>query len=160
MRRADLEVITAGLEKGPVKCSRGTVLVPDTTIKDILDKSFSMIVLPGGLAGADNLDKDPRVHEIIKKIFANGGFIGAICAAPKVLANIGLLDGKRATAYPGILKLSNTGLISLSEESIVKDGSIITSRGPGTAMDFSLELIQILLGKSKRNEVEEKLKRF
>ena len=78
----------------------------------------------------------------------------AICAAPKALANAGVLGGKRVTAYPGVLDKMNLAHTSITSEAIVVDEHVITSRGPGTAMDFALTLIETLLGKQKRNEVE------
>ena len=87
-------------------------------------------------------------------------YIAAICAAPKVLANAGLLVGKKATAYPGVLEQLPGAEVIPSSEPVVRDGNIITSRGPGTAMDFALTLIEVLAGKSRREEVEAPLQRF
>ncbi|MEW8228279.1 MAG: DJ-1/PfpI family protein, partial [Candidatus Thiodiazotropha endolucinida] len=67
LTRADIEVVTAGLKAGPVKASRGITLVPDTTLDAVMDQAFDMMVLPGGLPGADNLDADPRIHEMLKR---------------------------------------------------------------------------------------------
>ncbi|MEW8156144.1 MAG: DJ-1 family glyoxalase III, partial [Candidatus Thiodiazotropha endolucinida] len=103
LTRADIEVVTAGLKAGPVKASRGITLVPDTTLDAVMDQAFDMMVLPGGLPGADNLDADPRIHEMLKRLNQQGKFTAAICAAPKVLAGAGLLQGRRATSYPGVL---------------------------------------------------------
>ena len=159
LRRADLEVITAGLVAGPVKCSRGVVLIPDTNIDDICDNSFSMVVLPGGLQGANYMDKDKRIHKIIQNVLKRGGFLGAICAAPKVLANLGILEGKTATSFPGVLDSTSSKNIKLSDEPVVRDGLIVTSQGPGTAIDFSLELIGLLKGELKQSIVEKGLMR-
>src|SRR5690606_21989525 len=101
LRRAGIRVVTAGLDAGPVTASRGVVLVPDTTLDAALQEDFDMVVLPGGSPGTENLDQDPRVRELLKKMANSGKFTAAICAAPKVLANAGLLAGKRATSYPG-----------------------------------------------------------
>ena len=157
MRRAGIDVVTAGLDDQPVKASRGTVLVPDTTLDDALNREYDMVVLPGGLPGADYLDNDPRIHTLLKDMAASGRYTAAICAAPKVLARGGLLDGRQATSFPGVLD----GMIGIDykTEAVVEDGTIITSRGPGTAMDFSLLLIERLVGKDKRNEVEGALQR-
>jgi len=86
-------------------------------------------------------------------------YIAAICAAPKVLANVGVLDGKTVTSYPGFLDEPGLSGITLSDEAVVRDGKVITSRGPGTAMDFALELIEVLSGKETRNTVETALVR-
>ncbi|NOX92078.1 MAG: DJ-1/PfpI family protein [Gammaproteobacteria bacterium] len=154
LRRADIEVITAGLDEQPVTASRGVVLIPDTTLDDALKKEYDMVVLPGGLPGADYLDQDERIQNLLKKMANDGKFTAAICAAPKVLANAGLLNGKRASAYPGTLEELHLDNVTLESAPVVKDGNVITSRGPGTAMDFALVLIENLVGVKKREEVE------
>ncbi|HHI92796.1 MAG TPA: DJ-1/PfpI family protein [Gammaproteobacteria bacterium] len=154
LRRADIEVTTAGLDAHPVTASRGVVLIPDTTLDNALKKEYDMVVLPGGLPGADYLDQDKRIQNLLKKMAGDGKFTAAICAAPKVLANAGLLHGKRASAYPGALEKCQLDNVTLEPASVVKDGNVITSRGPGTAMDFALVLIESLAGLEKRKEVE------
>jgi len=154
LRRAGINVTTAGLDNQPVRASRGVVLIPDTTLDEALTNEYDMVVLPGGLPGADYLNEDARIQSLLKKMNENEKPIAAICAAPKVFANAGLLDGKRATAYPGTLEKLNLNGIDISADVIIEDSNIITSRGPGTAMDFALHLIEKLVGKDKRNEVE------
>lgn len=159
LRRAGINVITAGLDERPVRASRGTVLVPDTTLDAVMQLSFDMIVLPGGLPGADNLNDDPRIHSLLRKMVTADKYTAAICAAPKVLATAGLLNGKRATSFPGSLEGISTSNMTYEEQPVVIDGKLITSRGPGTAMDFALTLIEQLAGKAKREEVEAPLQR-
>lgn len=159
LRRAGLEVVTAGLREGPVKASRGVVLLPDTTLDAVLGDDFDMIVLPGGLPGADHLDQDPRVHRLIQRLAEQGKFTAAICAAPKVLASAGVLDGRQATAYPGVIDASALPATRVVEQAVVVDGTVVTSRGPGTAMDFALELIEQLAGRAAREAVEAPLLR-
>lgn len=154
LRRAGIEVITAGLDGQPVKASRGTILIPDTSLESVLDDLFDMIVLPGGLPGANNLRDDQRIINILKRHSNEGKTIAAICAAPKVLAHAGLLQDRTATSYPGTLEALNLKNTRLSDAPVVIDGNIITSRGPGTAMDFALTLIESLSGKTRRDEVE------
>jgi len=157
LRRANVEVVTAGLDRHPVVASRKTTLIPDTTLDEALKRSFDMIVLPGGLPGADNLAGDPRVIGLLKKMATDGKFTCAICAAPTVLARAGLLSGKRATGFPGTLDKMNLPNVTCTGEAVVRDGMVITSRGPGTAMDFALVLIETLVGRETRNLVEERL---
>ncbi len=159
LRRANIEVVTAGLESGPVHASRGTVLVPDTTLDEALGGEYDMVVLPGGLPGADHLDNDGRIHKLLRDMAAKDRFTAAICAAPKVLAHAGLLRGRHATAYPGVLESLDPVDITLQGDAVVVDGKVITSRGPGTAMDFALTLIELLAGTATRNEVEAALTR-
>ncbi|NOT83028.1 MAG: DJ-1/PfpI family protein, partial [Gallionella sp.] len=116
-----------------------------------------MIVLPGGQPGTNNLKADARVLQLIKKMHAQGKYVTAICAAPSVLATAGLLDGKRATSFP--TALSNFPNVNLQAAAIVEDGKLITSRSPGTAMDFALTLLERLVGAAKRVEVETELVR-
>jgi 4-methyl-5(b-hydroxyethyl)-thiazole monophosphate biosynthesis len=154
LRRAGIEVVTAGLEPGLVTASRGVVLVPDCTLDEVVDEQFDMIVLPGGLPGADHLDGDPRIRTLLKRQSQGEGYCAAICAAPKVLANAGLLNGKQATSYPGVLDQMDLPQVEVDLRPVISDGKVITSRGPGTAMDFALELIEILKGREIRDQVE------
>ncbi|NJL29424.1 MAG: DJ-1/PfpI family protein, partial [Thermoanaerobaculia bacterium] len=95
LRRAKITVVVAGLDDQPVEASRGTMLLPDTTLDDALAEEFDMVVLPGGGPGTEVLAKDNRIAVLIKKMAEAGKFVAAICAAPKVLAQAGLLNGKR-----------------------------------------------------------------
>lgn len=159
LRRAQIDVTVAGLEAGPVKASRGTVILPDVTLDQAITKDYDMIVLPGGLPGATHLQNDERLQRIIKKMSVENKYTAAICAAPKALASAGLLDNKRATSYPGTIDTKAFPSIMLTTEAITIDGKVITSRGPGTAMDFALTLIQLLAGEAMRDEVEHGLAR-
>jgi len=159
LRRAGIEVITAGLHPGSVCASRGTVMLPDTLLEQVMDEDFDLVVLPGGQPGADNLRDDPRIIHLLQRTHAEGRLVGAICAAPKVLAQAGLLHGRRATHYPGALSVAELENVTDSAEAIEIDGRVLTSRGPGTAMDFALALVEKLLGRAKRDEVERGLVR-
>lgn len=158
LRRAGVVVVTAGLQAGPqpmpVKGSRGVTLVPDATLDAVLDRRFDMIVLPGGLPGANHLRDDARVQAILKHHAAAGAYTAAICAAPIALAQAGLLVGKTATSYPGFVEKLAIAHFTHSTEAVVVDGKIVTSRGPGTAMDFALTLIELLCGRAQRDQVE------
>jgi len=157
LRRANIEVITASLSEEPVKCARGTVLLADTSLDKVMHDSFDLMVLPGGLPGADNLNDDPRIHQMIDRLAKEDKKIAAICAAPKVLLKNGILDGKQATAYPGALNALDTSAIKLNEKAVQIDGNVITSKGPGTAMAFALTLIEVLLDDKARRDVAEPL---
>lgn len=157
LRRAGIEVVSAGLKPGVVKASRGVQLVPDLTLDRALQDDYDMVVLPGGMPGADHLKADPRILQLLKDMAAAGKYTAAICAAPMVLAEAGVLDGRQATSYPGFLD----GLpgVTVSAAAVVRDGKVLTSRGPGTAMDFALALIETLVGVDKRQQVEAALVR-
>ena len=154
LRRAGIDVITASLDDQPVTASRGTVIVSDTDLETVKKSLFDMVVLPGGLPGADNLASDPRIIGLLKRHAKEDKMLAAICAAPKVLAHAGLLKGRKATCYPESLDALDLEEIQLSNAPIIIDGNIITSRGPGTAMDFALTLVESLIDKDKRDEVE------
>jgi 4-methyl-5(b-hydroxyethyl)-thiazole monophosphate biosynthesis len=111
------------------------------------------------MPGSDHLDKDKRIHELLKKMVDSGKFAGAICAAPKVLAHAGVLKGKKATSYPGFLDKMGLPDVTYTGKAVERDGKIVTGRGPGTAMDFALELIAMLESKDTRDHVEQALVR-
>ncbi len=157
LRRAGITVTVAGLEAGPVTASRGVVLLPEITLDEVLERDFEMVVLPGGLGGAQRLEADQRITVLLRRMAEQGRYVAAICAAPKVLASAGLLNDREATAYPGIL--DDRTDVRLSSAAVVRDGTFITSRGPGTALDFALSLIEILGGREQRDTVEAALQR-
>jgi 4-methyl-5(b-hydroxyethyl)-thiazole monophosphate biosynthesis len=161
LRRAGIEVVTAGLAPGAqtVRASRGTLLTPDTALDEAVKQDYDMVVLPGGQPGADNLDGDARIHALLRDMAKREKYIAAICAAPKVLARAGLLKGRRATSFPGAIDQAHLAELHYEETAVVQDGLIITSRGPGTAMDFALSLIEVLAGGGKRAQVEQGLMR-
>lgn len=157
LRRAGITVLSAGLDAQPVRASRGTVLIPDTTLEAALKQAFDMVVLPGGQPGSNNLNADARIHALLNSMAKQDKYVAAICAAPSVLATAGVLDGKRATSFPGALDAFPG--VQQHTAAVVEDGKFITSRGPGTAMDFALTLVERLAGKAKRQEVESALVR-
>lgn len=159
LRRANARVTVAGLDGTTVVASRGVKLVPDTTLDEALSRDFDMVVLPGGLPGADNLADDERVLGLLRDMADAGKFTCAICAAPLVLAKAGILAGKRATSYPGILDQMGLPDVTCTGAAVERDGMVITSRGPGTAMDFALALIEALDGAGARQQVEKGLVR-
>jgi 4-methyl-5(b-hydroxyethyl)-thiazole monophosphate biosynthesis len=157
LRRAGIAVTLAGLEAGALRGSRGVVLMPDSTLDEALHEDFDMIVLPGGQPGTNHLKADARVLKLAQHMSKQDKYVAAICAAPSVLATAGLLDRKKATSYPGAL--ASFPKVKLQHAAVVEDGRIITSRGPGTAMDFALTLVERLAGHAKRQEVEAGLQR-
>jgi 4-methyl-5(b-hydroxyethyl)-thiazole monophosphate biosynthesis len=157
LRRAGISVTLAGLNAGVLRGSRGTLLVPDATLDEAMVHNYDMVVLPGGQPGTDNLKADARVIKLVQQMAHQGKYVAAICAAPSILATAGLLDAKQATCFPGALNAFPN--VTLLPAAVAEDGKLITSRGPGTAMDFALTLVERLTGKEKRLEVEAGLQR-
>ncbi len=154
LRRADITVISAALEENPVVANRGTVLVADTMLSSVVDREFDLIALPGGLPGTDHLCADSRILSMLKRALARGGRVAAICAAPKVLAKAELLEGRRVSAYPGVMEAVEGHGAKITNEAVEVDGSITTSRGPGTAIRFALTLIAQLKDPAIAKQVE------
>jgi 4-methyl-5(b-hydroxyethyl)-thiazole monophosphate biosynthesis len=152
MRRGGIYVTLAGLDAGALRGSRGITLTPDTSLDEALLNQYDMVVLPGGQPGTQHLKADVRVLKLVQQMAKQGDYVAAICAAPAVLAAAGLLDGKRATCYPG--SLDAYPLVLQHDDAVMEDGRLITSRGPGTAIDFALVLVERLVNKAKRDEVE------
>ena len=152
LRRAEIEVVAAGLSEGGVTGSRGVTFIPDALLADVADQEFDMVALPGGIPGADNLAADAVLESVIRRHEEQDRFIAAVCAAPKVLARHGVLSGKHATAFPGVLE--QEAHPQISSQAVVRDGNVITSRAAGTAMDFALTLVESLEGTEKRKAVE------
>jgi len=157
LRRAGMDVVVAGLHEGPVTSSRGVRLLPDTLLEAVLDVDFDLVALPGGLPGADHLAQDARLTGLLQRMHAEGRLLGAVCAAPKVLARCGILENRAATAYPGVLQ--QEAHPQITGDAVTRDGTVITSRAAGTAMDFALALIEALEGRDARLEVEKGLHR-
>jgi 4-methyl-5(b-hydroxyethyl)-thiazole monophosphate biosynthesis len=157
LRRAGIEVVSAGLENGPVTASRGVRLIPDKTLDEALEQDYDMVALPGGLPGSDHLADDERITDLLRTMNESGRFVGAVCAAPKVLARNGLLKGKKATAFPGVLQAEKHP--DITGNAVTRDGTVITSRSVGTVMDFALAIIEALQGRDKRNQIEASLER-
>jgi len=151
LRRAELEVVAAGLEHGPVRGSRGIVVVPDTLLESVMDRTFDAVVLPGGAEGSRRLNDDPRIKAILKRHHGQARLVAAICAAPLVLHATGLLRGLEATSHPSV-KDRLTG-VSFREDRVVEDRGVMTSQAAGTAMEFAFALVARLAGQAKADEV-------
>lgn len=144
LRRAKIEVVLAGLQPGCVTGAHNICVIPDTTIEPVNAGDFDMIILPGGQPGSDNLNADSRIHALLNEFAAKDKLIGAICAAPIVLAAAGLLSGRKVTCYPSYRDRLQGGIFEAAP--VVCDGTIITSQGPGTATLFGLKIAARLAG--------------
>ena len=155
LRRAGVEVVTAGLRKGGIEGAHGVTVMPDSAMEAITIEDFDAVILPGGNPGYVNLGKDQRVFDFAKKVFEAGKIVAAICAAPSVLAKGGILTGKKATIYPGMEALL-TGAKPVNER-VVVDGNVVTSQGPGTALEFGITLVELLVGKQQAQKLKAEL---
>ncbi len=156
LRRAGVRVTLAGVNSLIVKGSRNISVQADVLLKDVKDLPGA-VILPGGLPGSTNLAKSEEVAELVKKMNAAGKLVAAICAAPAVvLAPLGILDGKKATCYPGCESDFSSQIVH-SQGRVVKDGNVITSQGPGSALEFSLEIVRELAGDEMADLVRAKM---
>jgi 4-methyl-5(b-hydroxyethyl)-thiazole monophosphate biosynthesis len=156
LRRAGVDVTVAGLAPNVIEGKHGMRIVPDKSIDDVSVEDFDAFVVPGGNPGYKNLRNDPRVIDIIKKAFNSNKLVAAICAAPAVLSDAGVLEGKACTIYPGMDEELEAGGGKPKEDIVVVDGNIITSRGPATALPFALKLAEKLAGKQVAEVVSKK----
>ena len=155
LRRAGVEVVVAGTQAGPIVASRLTKHLPDCTLDDVVAAEFDLLVLPGGQPGTNTLRDDPRVKQIIDVLRARQRPLAAICAAPLVLAAYGILEDRTATSHPGSRDLVAPRAAKYSEDRVVVDGPVITSRAAGTAMEFTFQLVELLCGPAKVAEVNQ-----
>ena len=147
LRRAGADVTFAGAGKKECACSHGITVVTDKTAAECVNEEYDMVVLPGGMPGTLNLGADPDVKKITEKAFAAGKFVAAICAAPSVLGSWGMLEGKRATCYPGFEEYLQGAQVCQS--AVAVDGKVITGCGMGAAMAFGGALIRVMKGAEK-----------
>jgi len=135
-----------------VTSSHNVPVIADKLLEQCADEEYNLIVLPGGIPGAENLKNSELLASLLKKQNDANRLYGAICASPAVvLEHHGLLDGKKATCHPGFVdKLSSA---EHAGEKVVSDGNCVTSKGAGTSIDFALELLGILMGEEKKKEV-------
>ncbi len=153
LRRAGIETKTVGVTGKIVAGSHKIPVVCDVTEDEIsVDSEFDMIILPGGLPGSDNLNNSLVVDAFIKKASMTDKFICAICAAPYVLGVRGILEGKRATCYPGFENRLRGAIYT--DLGVVRDGKIITGRAMGSATDFALEIVEALTNKETREKIK------
>ncbi len=143
LRRVDIAVQTVSLaDSKTVRGAHDIWIAADLLFPEADYSKCEMIVLPGGMPGTINLAKHEDLVKQLNAFAGSGKWLAAICAAPSVLGGLSLVTGKRVTSYPGFEK-HMTGA-EYSEERVVRDGKLITSRGPGTAIEFSLELVKVL----------------
>ncbi len=147
LRRANIEVKTVSVHQGPVvKGAHDIPVVADTTIGVLSDEIADLVVLPGGLVGIDNLYRSKKLRDDVQRQEKEGRLIAAICAAPYVLHQLDLLEGKNYTCYPGIENRIDSG--QHQDMPVVVDNNIVTGRGVGAAIPFAAKLIEVLKDKT------------
>ena len=152
LRRADVEVVTISIsDKREVTGAHQITVLADATFSEVDFAQLNGIILPGGMPGTKNLMEHEGVKQIVKEFYAAGKLVAAICAAPSVLGQAGILQGKKAVCYPGFEE-QLTGAECLTDK-VVRDGTVITSRAMGTAIPFGLALIAYFRGEEKAEEI-------
>lgn len=156
LRRGDCELKLVGIGKAVITGSHGISVCADLTDSEIsLDNKLDMIILPGGMPGTLNLEKNDNVQKAIDFCAENNKFIGAICAAPSILGHKGLLKEKQAICFPGFE--GQLDCKKLSDNYVCRDGSIITAKGAGVAQEFGLKLLECLKGESAAKKLKDSL---
>ena len=151
LKRAGLNVVTCGISGLVITGSHGIKVQADLLPEGIDINKVDMLILPGGMPGATNIDSHPFTDVLIDAVIKKDGRIAAICAAPLVLGRRGLLVGKRATCYPGFeAELEGA---DVTGDGVVTDGNITTAKGMGVALEFSKELVRLVLGEAKAKEI-------
>lgn len=145
LRRAGVEVVVAGIAPGPCRGSRGVVITPDIDLADV-DGEFDAIVLPGGGPGTAALRADPRVLARVRDQAGAGRLTAAVCAAPTVLLDAGVLAGRRATGHPSVHEELGRGGVEVVQDRVCEDGGVVTSQSPGTTFEFAYHLVDRLCG--------------
>jgi len=153
LRRAGMNVVTAGLPGSQIKGSRGMQVTADTRLEQVDPSKFDAIILVGGNPGYINLGRSNKILDMVVKFNLDKKLIGAICAAPSILAQAGILEDRAATIYPGMER----EIPRPKGKRVIQDDNIITSQGPGTAMEFALKIVETVAGKDKVKLLKEQL---
>lgn len=156
LRRAGADVTLASVEPSTsVTMSRGMVFQADATVSS-LSPPFDAVALPGGMPGAERLAASPELAKLVAAAREGGALVAGICAAPAVvLAGQGVLDGKKATCYPA--PAFREKIPDVGEGDVVRDGNVVTATGPGTALKWSLELVEVLYSKELADKLSKEM---
>lgn len=151
LRRAELRVDMISIKDTLEVTGAHEITIICEKLLENIDPEYDMVVLPGGLPGAENLRDSEEVLSFIKQTYSDNNYLAAICAAPIVLEKAGLTKDKKGTSYPGFEK--DLSFTEYKEDILVQDGRLITARGPATAIYFALKIIEALASKEKSSEV-------
>jgi len=153
LRRGNIDVTLAGLDASDITGAHQLSVTTETTLSQALENTFDAIVLPGGEPGTTNLENSELLKKALYDFTASEKLVAAICAAPRILDALGLLDGKNATSYPGTRdQMTRCNYV---EDAVVVDGNVITSRGPGTAMTFAYAVVEQLQSSEESKQLQE-----
>jgi 4-methyl-5(b-hydroxyethyl)-thiazole monophosphate biosynthesis len=156
LRRAELNIIVVSITGNiEVKGSHGIKIIADQLFNEVNYESIDMIILPGGMPGSANLNEHLGLREQILNFNENNKLLGAICAAPLVFGNLGILKNKKATCYPGFENQLHGAIVT--NENIEVAGNIITGKGAGVAINFALKIAEIFNGKTTAEKLAEKM---
>ena len=156
LRRSGVNIVVAGLGGKTVTGAHGVKIEADVVFEDH-DSMPDVIVFPGGMPGAENLSNSVKIKDLVMRMNSSGKLIAAICASPAlVLGPTGILEGRKATCYPGLEK-NFSSRVKFEKENVVQDGNVITSRGPATAFAFGLKIAENLVGKEKANMIAKQI---
>lgn len=152
LRRGGITTQFAGIGSRLITGGNGITVQADCTVEDMDLAGTDMIVLPGGLGGVHSILGCPTAMDAIRQLYENGKYIAAICAAPTVLAQLGITDGKQATCYPGME--DQMGTARMVDANAVRDGKVLTGRAPGAAFDFGYLLLEALTSKETAGQIQ------
>lgn len=158
LRRAGVEIVTVGVNGEYATGTRKIIVKADTTLDKIdYTDDIEMVILPGGLGGMNAMKSSEKVCSIVKKAEADGKYVTAICASPTIFAYLDMVRGKKCVCYPGMEnELIEAGGI-YTDKAVVTDGKMITARAAGASEEFSFELIRVLCGNDKAEEVRKSI---
>ena len=152
LRRAGVEVALVGVGGKQIPGAHGITVTADLTLKELDPEQVELLMLPGGMGGVETLSGDLRAQALIQHCYDEGRWLAAICAAPTILANLGMLDRRRAVCYPGMEDLMGSAVVQKGSQ-VVVDGHIVTGEGPGSAFPFGLKLVEVLKGPEAAGQV-------
>ena len=155
LRRAKLELRLVGLNGPVIRGSHGIEIQADCSLDEVDFDALELLILPGGLRGVASIKESQAALALTKRAWEAGRYVAAICAAPTILAQLGITDGKNAVCYPG--KEPEMGPAAILDRNVVRDGRLITARAAGAAIDFGLALIELLKGAEEAGRIRRQI---
>ncbi|MDR0292722.1 MAG: DJ-1/PfpI family protein [Oscillospiraceae bacterium] len=157
LRRGGAAVQTVGVTGMTVTGARGMKLLADIPLADMPDGPYELLVLPGGLRGVENLAASETMRELVRDALMSGMPLGALCAAPKMLAGMGLIEARTVTCHPSVAEEVRQGGAYVLDRPWVREGALVTGRGPGASIAFGIALVSLLFGDGRAGALAEEL---